>query len=165
MPKFMRILILFILFFMLPLISAWGLSIGDKAPEFQLTTFKGDELNLEEILKKKSLMLFFWTTWCPRCKEEMSQINTLASKFDPQNITVLGINAAWNDSIRRAKAFQHKYDVIYPLAFDWGSRVTKQYQVLGVPTFYVIDKNGTVKYQGHSISDELKQALKKTIDN
>jgi peroxiredoxin len=139
--------------------------IGMPAPDFELSTFEDDPLDLKGLLDEdKPLLLVFWTTWCPYCKKEMTAINELYEASESKNLTIVGINAGWNDSVPRAKAFQDRYDIRFPLAFDHENRVSRDYMIRGVPSLVLVDGQGTIAYRGHVLNPELKDMIAKLLE-
>ena len=136
-------------------LPAWSVGIGEPAPDFSLTTLEGGPLELTDFKGERPLMLVFWATWCPICREEVPQIKQIVKQFEPQGLSVVGINVGINDSPRRVKAYRDKYAIDYPLAFDKGSRVTRAFGVTGTPTVLILDKQGIVRYRDAAVPENL----------
>jgi len=152
------------LFLCLALLSASGLIssqslAAEKAPTFELQTQQGQQTSLRSLTDGRHLLLIFWTTWCPGCKQTMPELDSLATDYSRSDLTFLGINAGWNDSPQRATRFRKKYDIGFPLAFDKGSRIAKKYRIRGVPTLLLIDPEARILFEGYSISDKLLKIL------
>lgn len=139
--------------------SALALPPGTKAPNFELTTSKGETVSLERYQGQKPVLLVFWTTWCPYCRQELKQMEDFLAGFQEEALAVLGINSGWRDTVSRMKQFQEKYQLDIPLAFDHQHLVSRDYSIRGVPTILVVDKQGTVAFSGHRFSDRLAKAL------
>ena len=137
--------------------SSSAIGVGDQAPQFQLETLQGKDVGLASY-KQQPVLLIFWTTWCPYCRKELPRINDLVQEYGPE-IAFLGINAGWNDSVGRAKSYVQKSDLSYPVAFDHDSKVSKKFMIRGVPTIIILDKEGVIRYQGFSVSEELQSTL------
>ena len=84
------------------------LEVGEPLPDFAIQTFDGSTTSRAS-LEGKPVLLIFWNTWCPKCKRELPQINSVAEKFGPSGLAVLAINSAMNDTERRARAYWKKY--------------------------------------------------------
>ncbi len=135
--------------------SGFALEVGEAAPAFSLTSSEGASLNLDDFKDKGPLMMVFWATWCPVCKEEIPQIKKIADEFGPRGLAVVGVNVGVNDSPRKMAAYKKKYNLDYPVAFDKGSRVTKTFGVVGTPTIMILDKRGVVRYRSAAVPDDL----------
>ena len=137
-------------------------SAASKAPSFELSTLEGDQVSLQELTTDgRHLLLVFWTTWCPSCRKTMPEVDQLRSDHSPSNLSVLGINAGWNDSRSRAVRFRDKHGLSFPICFDRGSRISKKYSIRGVPTLYLVDPSGRIRYQGYSVNMQLLELLEK----
>lgn len=135
---------------------SWGAGVGDAAPEFSLKTLDEKPLSLADFKGKQPVMLVFWATWCPICREELPQVKKIAEQFGPKGLSVVGVNVGVNDSPRRAKAYRDKYGIDYPLAFDEGSEVTRAFGVAGTPTVLILDKQGIIRYRDAAVPKDLE---------
>jgi peroxiredoxin len=146
--------------------SGHAFQTGMQAPDFQLTSLNDEPVSLARLLDQGSpLLLVFWTTWCPYCKNEMQTLNSLLSESKLSNVAILGINAGWNDSVSRARDFQDRYDIRFDLAFDHDNQVSQDYMIRGVPSLILVDGQGTIAYRGHALSPELKDMIAKLLDH
>ena len=132
--------------FLLP-VNLHAVEIGEQIPSFSLTTLDGKAMASENIVGKQALFLVFWATWCPLCKDEIPHINEMAAEFTPKGMLFLGVNVGVNDSEKKIRRYAEKYNMQYPLYFDKGSELTKQFTVKGTPTVIIVDKSGIVRYR------------------
>lgn len=147
----------FLLFLTFAAGPAWSVEVGQAAPDFRLMTLDGAPVSLADFKGKKPLMILFWATWCPLCKEEVPKVNRIAADFGPRGLAVLAINVGVNDSAGKAGAYRKKYRLDYPVAFDQGSAVTRAFGVAGTPTILITDKKGIVRYRSAAVPDDLKE--------
>ncbi len=135
----------------------FGLEIGDKAPSFSLNTMEGNSFTqLSDGSDSGPVMLIFWATWCPSCKEEIPHVRDIHESFTSKGLRVLAINVGVNDSQKRVQKFSEKYKMSYPVTFDAGSKVTKEYGVMGTPTVMIIDQQGIVRYKSSVLPENLE---------
>jgi peroxiredoxin len=142
---------------------AAAIATGDTAPEFQLQTLEGEAVALQDYVGEQPLLLVFWTTWCPYCKDEVPEIEELVSEYGSEGLAVLGINPSWNDSRSRAVSFVEKHQPSYPMAYDENGKVSERFSIRGVPTLVLVDREGTVQYQGYRVTDKLKEAIEQLL--
>ncbi|WP_027371506.1 TlpA family protein disulfide reductase [Desulfovermiculus halophilus] len=138
-------------------------TVGNPAPKFEITTLDGREVDLQSYADQGPLLLFFWTTWCRYCADEMRAIEDLKDEYGPQGLQILGINPGWRDSERRAEAFRRREKLDLALAFDQSMRLGSTYMLQGVPTLFLVDTQGTVAYRGHGITSRLRTALDRML--
>lgn len=131
---------------------------GTLAPDWSLLDSKGSKVTLKN-LKGKVVVLDFWATWCNPCKQVMPVIQKIHNKYKSQNVLVYGVNA-WERG--DAKKFMSDNKYTYGLLLK-GDDVAMQYKVEGIPTLYVIDKNGKVVFAESGANSDLEKKLETAI--
>ncbi|MCW9059155.1 MAG: TlpA family protein disulfide reductase [Gammaproteobacteria bacterium] len=118
--------------------------LGKPAPEFTLPDTEGRSHQLSDY-RGKVVVLNFWATWCPPCREEMPAMERLHQLVGDENIAVVAINVGEDeDTIFR---FTGDYPVTFPLLMDLGGRIVEEYPVIGLPTTYIIDPAGVIRHR------------------
>lgn len=148
------------------------LAAGTRAPDFTALTPGGGELKLSD-LRGQIVILDFWAPWCGPCKASMPALDDLYRSVKDQGVTVLGL-CVWDTRAAFDKWIEKpQVKTTYPLAFDPAGRdaennnadsiASKHYNVTGIPTFYVIDRDGKIaaSYVGNSPAS--KQGLRDTL--
>ncbi|MBS3114085.1 DUF3179 domain-containing protein [Candidatus Woesearchaeota archaeon] len=116
-----------------------GISIGKTAPNFELGTLDGKKAKLSDYSGKK-VILNFWASWCPPCREEMPEFQKI-SENNPE-IVVLGVNL--QESKEAIEAFTNKLGIKFPILLDPNGQVKEMYNVFTQPVTYFIDENGKI---------------------
>ncbi|HEY6558049.1 MAG TPA: TlpA disulfide reductase family protein [Polyangiaceae bacterium] len=132
--------------------------LGVAAPEFELPAQHGAKrVNLPAGGDGKVKLVDFWATWCEPCKESFPVYQGLAERYGA-SLEVIGISE--DDEPGGIKAFAKETGVRFPLAWDEGQALSKEYQPPTMPTSYVIDKNGIVRlvHAGFRSGDEAQIA-------
>ncbi|WML44481.1 TlpA disulfide reductase family protein [Neobacillus sp. PS3-40] len=131
-----------------------GLTVGAKAPDFELKTLSGEKVKLSS-LKGKKVMLNFWATWCPPCKAEMPEMEQFYKQGN-KDVVILAVNI---DPQLDVKGFADKNGITFPILLDEDDSVNGMYQILSIPTTYFIDRNGIIqnKYTGSMKLDMMKK--------
>ena len=111
---------------------------------FRLVDINGETVNLENFKNKKSLILIFWTTWCPYCRRAIQNLNQQYSQLESLDIEVLAINIMEKSS--RVKLFLSSFPVQFRVLLDEEGKLAEFYNLIGVPTYILIDKQGEVKF-------------------
>jgi cytochrome c biogenesis protein CcmG/thiol:disulfide interchange protein DsbE len=116
--------------------------VGRTAPTMQLRTLDGADFDLQA-LRGKPVVLSFWASWCTPCRQELPALDKLAA--ERTDIHVYAVNV---DKQRHlAQKFLEKVPLDMPVVWDNESVAMGQYDVVSMPTMFVIDANGTVKWR------------------
>jgi peroxiredoxin len=123
------------------------------APDFNLAARGGKSLALSE-LRGQVIMINFWATWCGPCRQEMPLLEQMYRKYQPMGFTMLGVNVEPDPS--GAEDWLKETPVSFPILFDKENRVSKLYNVSGMPSSVLIDRKGNVRYlhRGYKSGDE-----------
>lgn len=114
-----------------------------KAPEFVLRTDDGKTYRLADY-RGKVVVVNFWATWCPPCRQEMPSMDRAYKQLQKDGIEIVAVNVGENEDA--IFAFTGVIPVSFPLLLDPEAKVVQQYRVRGLPTTYVVDPNGMVVY-------------------
>jgi peroxiredoxin len=113
------------------------------APEFDLKDPKDQPHRLSDY-RGKTVILNFWATWCPPCREEMPSMQRAHEAVSGDGIAVVAINVG--DDADTILSFLADNPVDFPLPMDLDSKVVQTYPVMGLPTTFVIDPDGRLAY-------------------
>ena len=116
------------------------------APGFVLEDLDEVKVNFDKF-KGKVVLLNFWATWCPPCRREMPSMERLYQKYKNQDFTVLAINQMEDGDTVFAFTGQLSLAPGFDILFDYTSDTSKSYRVNGLPTTYLIDKKGMIRYR------------------
>jgi len=130
------------------------------APAFQLTDLNYKTVSLSDYKGKKAVMLFFWTTWCPYCREELRTLNQEYPGLAKDSIELLTINVG--EPRYKAENYAQSHNLIFEVLLDLDSLVAQDYNLMGVPTYFVINKSGEVVLTGnHFPKNAIKELREK----
>ena len=116
------------------------------APGFKLEDMDENEYDFSEY-RGQVVLLNFWATWCPPCKREMPSMERLYQNHQNDNFAVVAINQMEDDD--RIFNFTGELDteLTFDILLDKDSKVSLTYDVRGLPTTYLIDKKGRIRYR------------------
>ena len=103
----------------------------------------GANLRLSE-LRGKVVVVNFWATWCPPCRKEMPDLETLYQQFKDQGLVILAIS---DEDAGKVRPFIAKEKVTYPILLDPGRKVNELFQIEGIPKTFVYDRSGKLVAQ------------------
>lgn len=115
-----------------------------EARDFEVTLVNGDEFRLSDH-EGKVVLLNIWATWCAPCREETPDLQELYTKYKDEGFLVLGVSID-KQGKSVVKPFMEEYGVTYPMVIDQGTIMDKYGPTMGIPTTYIIGKEGNLQY-------------------
>jgi peroxiredoxin len=119
------------------------LQSGQPPPAFALERLDAGQARFPDDFAGQVVVLRFWADWCPFCESEMQGIDPVYRRYRDRGLTVLAINVRQDRST--ARAFVEPLDIGYDTLLDVQGDVARAYGVLGLPTTFVIDRNGLLR--------------------
>ena len=111
--------------------------------DFTLSDTEGKTWNLKS-LRGKVVLVNFWATWCPPCRKEMPDLQSLYKKFEKVGFVVLGIT---DEDTTKVNSFLKGQHVGYPILFDPQHEAAKLFGIEGIPKSFVYDRDGKLVAQ------------------
>ena len=128
--------------------------------DYEVTTGKGEKLNLSEY-KGKVVFLNFWATWCPPCRAEMPAIQEIFEESleqEDKDLVILGVafpGFGRETTEQGVRDFLQENGYTYPVVMDTGGTLIAPYYITAYPTTYMIDRDGNIYgYVTGSLSKE-----------
>jgi peroxiredoxin len=111
--------------------------------DFTLKELNGESWNLKQ-QRGKVVVLNFWATWCPPCRKEMPDLESLYQQFKNQGLVILAIS---DEDAGKVKPFIAERKISYPVLLDPGRTVNELFQIQGIPKTFVYDRSGKLVAQ------------------
>ena len=145
----------------LALISNNSIAGFNQAPEINLPGNNGN-VQLEK-LRGKVVYLDFWASWCLPCKKSFPWMNKMQQHYADQGFEIVAINL---DKERKlADEFLAEVDVNFTIAYDESGQSASQYKLKGMPSSYLIGRDGKVYASHIGFKDKDKEQLEQAIKN
>ena len=138
-----------------------GIELGNIAPDFELETLEGDTVKLSDYRGEK-VIVNFWATWCPPCRDEIPDFKEL---YEKEDVEILALNMGeTKDKLEMVEEFVYdEFEMDFPVLKEESGDLMDEYNVFAFPTSYMIDPDGHIQYvrPGAMDYDEMKEQLDK----
>ena len=114
--------------FTLPMLNA----AGELGPDASLSDYRGQVIYLD-----------FWASWCTPCRKSLPWANDLYKELKDQGFAVLAINL--DEEKDMATEFLQEVSLDFPVLYDGTGSVSPSYQLMGMPTSFIIDREGNLR--------------------
>ena len=139
---------------------------GQEAPAFSVNPVKGDAVSLKDF-KGHPVLLNFFASWCPPCREEISSLTHLYKQYSKDGVAIVGIavdSLLTPESVGDVKPLAEKLAIPYPVAIAT-DKIAKDYHFKGIPTTVVIDRDGRIAKMFYGYHDDkvIEAAVQKLL--
>lgn len=128
--------------------------------DFTLLSLDGEEITLSN-LKGRVVIVDFWATWCPPCRNSIPALINLFNKYQGQGFTVLGISMEDRATLEK---YRDQNNIPYPILLG-NKEVAKAYNVQAIPHMFIIDKKGQVRKTQLGFAPELEAVFDALVDS
>ena len=135
-------------------------TVPREAPNFTLDRLNGDTFHLREH-RGEVVVLNFWATWCPPCREEIPDFVSLQRDLGERGVQFVGVALERDPDPEAVRAFAEEMSVNYPIGLDDGTIARKYGGVRTLPTTFVIGPDGMIRGRipGRTTESRLRPAL------
>lgn len=142
-------------------VAAQTVRAGEPAPEIDLPALDGGRVLLSR-LRGHPVVVSFWGTWCPPCRDEFPELVRAHRTHGPAGLYVIGVNGR-DQELRTTdvQKFVDEFAVPFPIALDQRGKARRAYGLIGLPTTVFIDSGGVVRsvHMGPINREELNRKL------
>jgi peroxiredoxin len=125
------------------LLVAAPAAIAAPAAQFSLPGADGKTVKLANF-KGKVVILDFWATWCPPCREEMPALQALHEQLGPHGLRVLGVSVDARGAEPAIRRFVEEGGITFTILHDPDDAVSRRFRTIVVPETFLIDGEGRI---------------------
>ncbi len=135
--------------------------INKPAPKFTLLDLEGNTVNLTDF-SGKTVIVDFWATWCGPCLQSFPIMQKAVNKYSSdESVKFLFVNT-WErveDKLKNAKEFMERSKYPFHVLMDENNEVIEKYGVEGIPTKFIVDKNGNIRFKSVGLEGSETEVL------
>jgi thiol-disulfide isomerase/thioredoxin len=139
-----------------------GIEVGAQAPVVSVQSLDGKPINLGAYIGKTPMLIEFWATWCPNCKELMPALLDAEKKFGTK-VKFVALAVAINQSPERVRRWLAANPMPHDTFYDLDGKAAGAFDAPATSYVVVLDKTGRVVYTGLGGKQDLETALKKAL--
>lgn len=139
-----------------------GIEVGSTAPAVMVQSLDGKPVNLGQYIGKTPMLIEFWATWCPNCRELMPTLVDAHKKYG-QKVKFVNLAVAINQSPEKVRRFLAAHPLPQETLYDLDGKAAGAFDAPATSYVVVLDKFGKVVYTGLGGKQDLDAALKKAL--
>jgi thiol-disulfide isomerase/thioredoxin len=139
-----------------------GIEVGAQAPVVTVQSLDGKPVDLGAYIGKTPMLIEFWATWCPNCKELMPTLLDVEKKYG-KKVKFVALAVAINQSPERVRRWLAANPMPHDTYYDVEGKAAGAFDAPATSYVVVLDKNGRVVYTGLGGKQDLEAALKKAL--
>ena len=140
-----------------------GLPVGAKAPASTVVeTLDGKSFDIGQYVGKTPMLIEFWATWCPLCKQLEPTMVDVAKRYGSK-VKFIGVAVSVNQTPERVKLYAEKHGLPMEVYYDRKGTAADGYDAAATSYVVIVDKTGTVVYTGLGGTQNIEAAVKKAL--
>jgi thiol-disulfide isomerase/thioredoxin len=139
-----------------------GIDVGAKAPAVSVQSLDGKDIPLGNYIGKTPVLIEFWATWCPNCRELMPTLLDAEKKFGKQ-VKFMAIAVAINQSPEKVRRWVAAHPLPHDTYYDLDGKAAGAFDAPATSYVVVLDKTGKVVYTGLGGKQDLEAAIRKAL--
>jgi thiol-disulfide isomerase/thioredoxin len=129
-------------------------------PALLLSDMRGETVDIKQ-LRERVVVVNFWASWCPSCVSELQVMHKTATALADKDVAVLAVNVG--DNINIVSHYFADYAPGFQVLLDEHSRTTRDWQITGLPTTYVIGPDRRIHYGAIGVLAWESEQVRQTI--
>jgi cytochrome c biogenesis protein CcmG/thiol:disulfide interchange protein DsbE len=126
--------------------SSERVEVGQPVPAYAALSVAGDSVTLAS--RRGKVVLFnVWATWCHPCRAEIPELVALNKRFGARGLEIIGVSIDAAGADADVRGFMKDFAMDYTIWFDPADRVSTRFLLVGVPTTFLIDRDGVMRWR------------------
>ena len=126
--------------------------------DYPLRTSGGEAASVRDYLGSKPVLLAFWATWCPACKDTIPRLKEIETGLLRDKVKLLAVD--YLESREKVASFIRKLNIPYTVLLDRDGTVARRFRVQGVPAYILLDGRGEIAWRGHALPEDIESLLR-----
>ena len=139
-----------------------GIEVGAQAPVVTVQSLDGKTVDLGNYIGKTPMLIEFWATWCPNCRELMPTLLDVEKKYG-KKVKFVALAVAINQSPERVRRWLVANPMPHDTFYDLDGKAAGAFDAPATSYVVILDKSGRVVYTGLGGKQDLEAALKKAL--
>lgn len=128
--------------------------VGNRFSTIVLDDVAGKKVSIPADSAGKIAIIHFWASWCKTCRNEMTHLETVARSYRQKGVVTYSIGIG--EKKNTAATYISNLSITYPVLIDPDSSTKKTLGIVGVPTYFVLDGEGIIKFRISGQTDDRK---------
>lgn len=120
--------------------------VGLPAPAYHATSLAGDSVSLAA-QRGKVVLLNVWATWCHPCRDEIPELRRIHADYESRGLELVGVSVDADGNDDGIREFMREFEMTYPIWRDPSEDVSARFLIVGVPTTFLVDKRGVLRWR------------------
>jgi thiol-disulfide isomerase/thioredoxin len=139
-----------------------GIDVGAQAPVVTVQSLDGKQVDLGRYIGKTPVLIEFWATWCPNCRELMPTLLAAEKKFG-KRVKFIALAVAINQSPEKVRRWLAAHPLPHDTFYDADGKAAGAFDAPATSYVVVLDRKGRVVYTGLGGTQDLEAALRKAL--
>ncbi|HLF18262.1 MAG TPA: TlpA disulfide reductase family protein [Candidatus Omnitrophota bacterium] len=131
--------------------------VGKQAPDFTASTLNSGKISMSQFRDGQSAIIFFWATWCPHCRKQLKELAEKKQELTQKGIKIILVDI--QENAQQVKGYMDKNRIDYEVFLDEDQSIAENFGIVGVPTFFFLNKDGVIKAVEHEIPSDYEKIL------
>jgi cytochrome c biogenesis protein CcmG/thiol:disulfide interchange protein DsbE len=124
---------------------------GEEAPAFRGVSTEARAVGIPARSRTTVTVIDFWASWCDACQVAIPALDAIYQRHKEDGVMVIGVSV--DDTAEEAIAAMDRLHATFPIVVDPGQRIAGSYGVAQIPTTFVVDRAGTVRWVGRRVGE------------